>query len=85
MQEVSVIQGGFDGSVLVAAAAHVRVGGAHDEELVEVSLGQELKEHADGLLLGHHAQETHHVRVLQLRQQRRFLDGGGEAEGEAPV
>lgn len=77
MQEVSVIQGGLDGAVLVTAAAHVRMRGTHDEELVEVSLGQELEQHADRLLLGHHSQETHHVRVLELRQHRGFLWGGG--------
>lgn len=75
MQEVSVIQGGLHRAVLVTAAAHVRVWGAHDEELMEVPLGEELKQHADGLLLGHHTQQTHHVRVLELRQHCSFLGG----------
>lgn len=73
MQEVAMVQGGLDGSVLVTAAADVRVGRTHNEELVEVPLGQELKQHADGLLLGHHTQQTHHVRVLELRQHCSFL------------
>lgn len=70
-----MIQGGLDGAVLVTAAADVRVGRTHDEELVQVSLGQELKQHADGLLLGHHTQETHHIRVLELCQHCSFLEG----------
>lgn len=82
MQEVAMVQGGLHGAVLVTAAADVRVGGTHDEELVEVSLGQELKQHADRLLLGHHAQEAHHVRVLELRQHCNFLEGGAQ---EAPL
>lgn len=80
MQEVAVIQAGFDRPVLVTAAADVRVRRAHDEELVEVALGQELKEHADRLLLGHHTQEAHHVWVLELRQHRHFLGGKTERE-----
>lgn len=66
MQEVSMIQAGFHSAVLIAAAADVRVWRTHDEELVEVALGQKLKQHADGLLLRHHTQQAHHVWVLQL-------------------
>ena len=73
MQEVSVIQAGLHRAVLVAAAADVRVRRAHDEELVEVTLGKELKQQADGLLLGHHAQQAHHVGVLQIGQHGRLL------------
>lgn len=68
MQEVSMIQAGLHSAVLIAAASNIRVWGTHDEELVEVALGQKLKQHTDRLLLDHHAQQTHHVRVLQLRQ-----------------
>lgn len=66
VQEVSMIQTGFHCPVLITAAADVRVRRAHDEELVEVTLGQKLKQHADGLLLSHHTQQAHHVWVLQL-------------------
>lgn len=68
MQEVAVIQAGLHRAVLIAAAADVGVRRAHDEELVKVSLGEELKQHTHRLLLRHHAQQTHHVGVLQLCQ-----------------
>lgn len=68
-----MIQAGFHCPVFVAAAADVRVRRAHDEELVEVALRQELEQHADGLLLSHHTQHAHDVRMLQLRQDSRLL------------
>jgi len=74
-----VVQAGLHRAVLVAAAADVGVRRAHDEELVEVAEGQELKQHADGLLLHHHAQQAHHVGVLQLGEHRRLL--GSERGG----
>lgn len=54
MQEVSMIQAGFHGAIFITAAANVRVWRPHDEEFVEVTLGQKLKEHTDRLLLGHY-------------------------------
>lgn len=68
-----MVQAGLDCSVLIAAAAHVRMRGTHDEELVEVALREELEQHADGLLLGHHSQQAHHVWMLKLRQHCSLL------------
>ena len=73
MQKVAVIQAGFHSAVFVTAAADVRVRGTHDEELVEITLWQELKQHTDRLLLGDHTQQTHHVGMLQLSQHRGLL------------
>lgn len=75
-----MIQAGLHRAVLIAAAAHVRMRRAHDEELVQVPLRQELEQHAHGLLLGDHAQQAHHVRVLQLRQRGRLLPAGKKWE-----
>lgn len=64
MQEVAMIQAGFNRAILVTAAANIRVWRTHDEELVEVALRKKLKQHTDWLLLGHHTQQAHHVGVL---------------------
>lgn len=61
-----MIQAGFYSTIFITAAANIRVRRAHDEELMEVALGQKLKQHTDGLLLGHHAQQTNYTGVLQL-------------------
>jgi hypothetical protein len=66
VQEVSVVQDGLDGPVLITTTAHVRVRRTHDEELMEVPLVQELKQHADRLFLGHYPQNTHHIVMVQL-------------------
>lgn len=68
-----MIQAGFHRAILITAAADVRVRGTHDEELVEVALGQKLKQHADGLLLGDHTKQAHQVGVLKLGQHRSLL------------
>lgn len=59
-----MIEAGFHCAVLIAAAANIRVWRAHDEELVQVALRKKLKQHTDGLLLGHHPEQAHHVWVL---------------------
>lgn len=73
VQEVPVIQAGFHSAILITAAPDIRMWRTHDEELVEVALGQKLKQHADGLLLGHHTQEAHNVWVLELGQHGSLL------------
>lgn len=68
MQKISMIQAGFHRAVFIAATADVWVWRTHDEELVEVTLGQKLKQHADRLLLGNHTHQAHQVGVLKLGQ-----------------
>lgn len=73
VQEVSMVQAGLNSAVLIAAAADVRVWRAHDQELMEISEWEELEEHAHRLLLCHHAQETHNIRMVELCKYRSLL------------
>lgn len=73
MQKVSMIQTGFYSAILIAAAANIRVRRTHDKELMEIPLGQKLKQHTGRLLLDNHAKEADHVRMLKLSQHGSLL------------